>query len=93
MPQLVSLLASSLEEQPLLRAWLEWAPELRVALELLERLRARLLLQLHGTGLPPLAGLAGVPGLLAGPPARTWDQRLPRSRQPWGQLLPAWGWC
>jgi len=79
--------------QPLFRAWLEWAPELRVALELLERLRARLLLQPHGTGLHPLAGLGGAPVILAGASARARDQRLPRSRQPFGQLLQAWGWC
>jgi len=79
--------------QPLLRAWLEWAPELRVALELLELLRARLLLQPHGTGLHPLAGLTGAPELLAGVAARARDQTLLRLRQPWGQLLPAWGCC
>ena len=66
MAQLVSLWASSLEEQPQLRARREWAPELRGPTELMELLRARLLLQLQGTGLPPLAGLAGAPGLLAG---------------------------
>ena len=93
MPQHVSLRASSLEEQPLLRAWLEWAPELRGPPELPERLRARLLLQPHGTGLHPLAGLGGAPGLLAGASARARDQRLPRSRQPFGQLLQAWGCC
>ena len=65
MPQLVSLWASSLEEQPQLRARREWAPELRGPAELLELVRARLPLQLQGTVLPPLAGLAGAPGLLA----------------------------
>ena len=48
MAQLVSLWASSLEEQPQLRPGREWAPELRGQPERLERLRARLLLQLHG---------------------------------------------
>ena len=66
MAQLVSLWSCSLEEQPQLRPGREWAPELRGPLELLERLRARLLLPLHRTGLSPLAGLGGAPGLLAG---------------------------
>ena len=66
MAQLVSLWASSLEEQPQLRARREWAPELRGPPEWLERLRARLLLQRHGPGLSPLAELGGAPGLLAG---------------------------
>ena len=93
MAQLVSLWASSLEEQPQLRARREWAPELRGGPELLERLQARLLLRLQGTGMQLLAGIGGAPVILAGAPARTRDQRLTRSRKPWGQLLPALGWC
>ena len=65
MAQLVSLWVSSLEEQAQLRSGREWAPELRGQPELLERLQARLLFRLQGTVLPPLAGLAGGPGLLA----------------------------
>lgn len=77
----------------LLWAWLEWAPELRRPPELLELLRARLLLQPQGTGLSSLAGLAGVPGLLAAVVHQPSQLALTRSPEPWGKLLPAWGWC
>ena len=92
-PQLLSWQGLWQEEQPQLRPGREWAPELRGGPELLERLRARLLLRLQGTGLPPLAGLAGAPELLAGAVAAAPEQALPRSRKPWEKLLPAWGWC
>ena len=79
MAQLVSLWVSSLGEQPQLRPGREWAPVLRGPPELLELLRARLLLQLQGTVLPPLAGLAGGPGLLAAAVQLGSQLALPRS--------------
>ena len=91
MAQLVSLWASSLEEQPLLRSGREWAPVLQGRPEVLELLRARLLLQLQGTGLSPLAGLGGAPGLLAGAVHLASQLALPRSPERWGQVLPALG--
>ena len=65
MAQFGSLWTSFVEEQPLLRPGREWAPVLRGPPELLELVRERLPLQLQGTGLSSLAGLAGAPGLLA----------------------------
>ena len=93
MAQLVSLWTSSLEEQPLLRPGREWAPVLRGPPERLERLRARLLLQPQGTGLHPLAGLGGAPGLLAAVVHLGSQLALTHSPEQWGQLLSAWGWC
>ena len=77
MAQLVSLWTSSLEEQPQLRSGRELAPELRGPPERLERQRARLLLQLPGMGMQPLAGLGGAPGLLAAVAAAAPEQALP----------------
>ena len=91
MAQLVSLWASSPEEQQLLRSGRERAPVLQGRPEVLELLRARLLLQLQGTGLSPLAGLGGAPGLLAGAVHLASQLALPRSPERWGQVLPALG--
>ena len=77
MAQLVSLWTSFVEEQPLLRPGREWAPELRGPAELLELVRARLLLRLPGMGMQPLAGLGGAPGLLAAVAAAAPEQALP----------------
>ena len=91
MAQLVSLWTSSLEEQPLLQPGREWAPVLRGPPERLERLRARLLLPFHRTGLSPLAGLAGAPGLLVGAVHLASQLALTHSPERWGELLPAFG--
>ena len=77
MAQLGSLWTSFVEEQPLLRPGREWAPVLRGPPELLELVRARLLLRLPGMGMQPLAGLGGAPGLLAAVAAAAPEQALP----------------